>query len=64
MVKRQITLTSLGLVAVTPPEKRMVSENDGHSGSSSCIGLNSNSSGNSVSNRKRFSDNIDTELLS
>ena len=64
MAKRQITLTSLGLVAVTPPEKRMVSENDGHSSSSSCTGLNSSSSSNSISNKKSFSDNIDTDLLS
>ena len=49
-------MTSLGLVAVTPPEKRMTSENDGHSSSNSSTSLKSSSSSNSVSNRKSFSE--------
>ena len=31
MAKHQVTLTYLELVTVTPPEKRMVSENDNDS---------------------------------
>ena len=54
MINHWVTLTSLGLVAVTPPEKRMASENDSHRNSSS-TSLNSSSSSNSISNRKSFS---------
>ena len=56
MAKCQATLTSLGLVAVTRPEKRIASQNDGHSSSSSSTSLNSSSSSNSVSNRKSISE--------
>ena len=45
-------MASLGLVTVTPYEKRMASENDSDSSSS----LNSSYSINSVSNRKSFSE--------
>ena len=38
----------------TPPEKRMVFENDSHSSSSSFCSLNTSISSNSVSNRKTF----------
>ena len=54
IVKPQVTLISLGLVAVTSPEKRMTSENDHHSSSSSYTSLNSSFYSNSVSNRKNF----------
>ena len=47
-------MTSLGLVGVTPPDKKITFKNDGHSSSSSSTSLNSSSSSNSVSNRKIF----------
>ena len=53
MAKRQVTFISLGLVAVTS-KKRMTSENDSHSSTSSSSIAITSSCSNSVPNRNAF----------
>ena len=49
-------MNSLGLVAITPPDKTMTSENGGHNSSNFSLSVNTSFSSNFVSNRQSFSN--------
>ena len=48
-------MNSLGLVAITPPDKTITSENGGYNSSNFSASVSTSSSSNFVSNRQSFS---------